>query len=214
MIFGPVFCPNFPDKFSAVYPFLGDDRGAEFRKTPSESRMVPALDTARLHLRPLAARDAEALFAILSDAEAMRFWDWPPFREVQTVREIVAGQLESMESGAARYWAACLKGTGLAIGTCDLTDIDRHHGRAEVGFAFHRSYWGNGYALEAMMAVRNHAFGAMGLDRLSARLHAGNDASRRLLERLGFSYEGRLLGHVVRDGARRDCLLYGQLRGD
>jgi ribosomal-protein-alanine N-acetyltransferase len=176
--------------------------------------MTPILDTERLHLRPLAPRDAEALFAIMSDPQAMRFWDWPPFREVQTVREIVASQMASMQAGAACYWAVCLKGTGAAIGTCDLSDIDRHHGRAEVGFAFHRSYWGNGFALEAMKAVIAHACGAMAIERLGARLHAGNDASRRLLERLDFRYEGRLVGHVVRDGRRRDCLLYGRLASD
>lgn len=176
--------------------------------------MTPILDTDRLHLRPLAARDAEALFAIMSDPEAMRFWDWPPFRELQTVREVLAGQILSMEGGQTRYWAVCLKGTGAAIGTCDMSDIDRHHGRAEVGFAFHRSYWGNGYAYEAMSAVIPNAFVDMDLVRLGARLHAGNHASRRLLERLGFSYEGRLAGHVVREGERRDCLLYGLLRTD
>jgi ribosomal-protein-alanine N-acetyltransferase len=176
--------------------------------------MTPILETDRLHLRPLAPRDAEALFAIMSDAEAMRFWDWSPFRELETVREVVASQLASMQAGEACYWAACLRGTGHAIGTCDLSDIDRHHGRAEVGFAFHRSYWGNGYALEAMTAITDYAFSGMALARLGARLHAGNHASRRLLERLGFSYEGRLLSHVMRDGRRRDCLLYGKLHSE
>lgn len=174
--------------------------------------MNAILDTARLRLRPLAARDAEDIFAVMSDSETMRFWDWPAFRELQTIREIVAGQIVSMESGHARYWAVCLRGTGKAIGTCDLSEIDRHHKRAEVGFVFHRAYWGNGYAYEAMSAVIAHAFGEFDLERLAARLHAGNSASRRLLERLGFSCEGRLAGHVVRDGARRDCLIYGLLR--
>ncbi len=176
--------------------------------------MTPSLHTDRLHLRPLAPRDTEALFAIMSDPEAMRFWDWAPFRELETMREVVASQLATMQAGQACYWAVCLVGTGAAIGTCDLSDIDRHHGRAEIGFAFHRSYWGNGYALEAVRAVTAHAFSAMGLVRLGARLHAGNHASRRLLERLDFSYEGRLVGHVVRDGVRRDCLLYGRLVAD
>jgi ribosomal-protein-alanine N-acetyltransferase len=56
------------------------------------------------------------------------------------------------------------------------------------------------------------AFGELELERLSARCHAGNEASRRLLEKLGFSYEGTLLGHVLRDGERRDCLLYGRTK--
>lgn len=173
--------------------------------------MTPVLDTDRLHLRPVAARDADPLFAIMSDAEAMRFWDWPAFREPETMREVLAGQILAMEAGEACYWAVCLKGTGLAIGSCDLSDIDRHHGRAEIGFAFHRSYWGNGYALEATTAIMDHAFGPMALVRLGARLHAGNHACRRLLERLGFTFEGRLPSYVIRDGERRDCLLYGKL---
>jgi RimJ/RimL family protein N-acetyltransferase len=53
---------------------------------------------------------------------------------------------------------------------------------------------------------------ALGLERLWARFHAGNEASRRLLERLGFAYEGTLRSHIVRDGERRDCLIYGRLR--
>ena len=138
--------------------------------------MTPILDTERLHLRPLAPRDAEALFAIMSDAAAMRFWDWSPFREVQTVREVVASQLASMQAGEACYWAACLRGTGHAIGTCDLSDIDRHHGRAEVGFAFHRSYWGNGYALEAMTAISDYAFSGMALARLGAPIPEAGQA--------------------------------------
>jgi len=119
-----------------------------------------------------------------------------------------------MRAGRARYWAACPKGTGQAIGGCDLADIDYVHRRAEVGFLFHRAWWGNGYALEAMRAVVDHAFGVLPIDRLGARLHAGNAACARLLERLGFSFEGRLFGHVLRDGERRDCLLYGKLKGD
>lgn len=174
--------------------------------------MTAILHTDRLHLRPLAPRDAPALFAIMSDPLAMRFWDWPPFKELHTVREIVDGQIHTMEGGTAQYWAVCLAGTGQAIGTCDLSDIDHHHKRGEVGFAFHRSYWGNGYAYEAMVAVIGEAFGPMDLERLGARLHAANHASRRLLERLGFAYEGRLMRHVLRDGQRRDCLLYGLLR--
>ena len=46
----------------------------------------------------------------------------------------------------------------------------------------------------------------------SVRFHEGNIASQRLLERLGFTYEGRLRAHIVRDGARRDSLVYGLLR--
>ncbi|HEY2034042.1 MAG TPA: GNAT family N-acetyltransferase [Rhizomicrobium sp.] len=174
--------------------------------------MAPFLMTPRLTLRPLAARDVDAVFAMMSDDETMRFWDWPSFRERQTVADIVDAQLEDMTSGHAIYWAVALTPEGPAIGSCDLSEIDRHHRRAEVGFLFDRSHWGNGYAREAMQAIVTFAFEDLKLERLWARFHTGNMASQRLLERLGFSREGTLCGHIVRDGVRRDCEIYGRMR--
>ncbi len=49
------------------------------------------------------------------------------------------------------------------------------------------------------------------MQRLSARVHAGNIRSVRLLERIGFRQEGLLRGYVQRDGERRDCMLFGLL---
>lgn len=170
------------------------------------------LRTPRLHLRPLAQTDAPAVFAMMRDPETMRFWDWPAFGDPEVVADIVAAQLASVAAGGALYWAVALTPDGPAIGSCDLSDIDAHHRRAELGFLFHRDHWSKGYAQEAMQAVMAHAFGPMDLRRLWARFHAGNQASLRLLEKLGFSYEGTLKGHVLRDGVRRDCLIYGRLR--
>jgi RimJ/RimL family protein N-acetyltransferase len=171
---------------------------------------MTALHTSRLTLRPLAACDASALFAIMRDPETMRFWDWPAFVDPETVEEIVAAQIADMDAGNALYWTVCREGS--PIGCCDLSEIDRHHARAEVGFLFGRADWGQGFATEAMTAIRDHAFGELGLERLWARFHAGNEKSRALLERLGFTYEGTLRGHVLREGVRRDCILYGRLR--
>ncbi len=150
------------------------------------------------------------MFAIMGDPEAMLFWDWPAFTDPETVEEIVGAQIADMEAGNSLYWAVCREGS--AIGCCDLSEIDRHHARAEVGFLFGRSSWGQGYAVEAMTAIRDYALGPLGLARLWARFHAGNEKSRALLEKLGFTYEGTLRGHVLREGVRRDCILYGVVR--
>jgi ribosomal-protein-alanine N-acetyltransferase len=171
---------------------------------------MESIRTSRLFLRPLSQADAPAMFAIMADPDTMRFWDWPAFTDPDTVEEIVAAQLADMEAGNALYWAVCLQKDGPAIGCCDLSEIDRHHARAEVGFLFGRESWGQGYATEAMTAIADYAFDALGLQRLWARFHAGNDKSRALLERLGFAYEGTLRGHVLREGVRRDCILYGR----
>jgi ribosomal-protein-alanine N-acetyltransferase len=168
------------------------------------------LQTSRLTLRPIAVTDADALFEARGDADVMRYWDWPAQASADAVREVLAAHIPAPGDAAMLWWAVALSPDGPAIGECDLSEIDLRHRRAEVGFLFARRHWGQGYAREAMEAVMAHAFGPLGLERLHARFHAGNDASRRLLERLGFAYEGTRRGHILRDGERRDCVLYGR----
>jgi ribosomal-protein-alanine N-acetyltransferase len=170
------------------------------------------ITTERLTLRPLAPSDTDAIFTMMSDPQTMRFWDWPAFTERETVAEIVAAQIADMREGRALYWAVALSPDGPAIGSCDFSEIDRHHRRAEVGFLFSRDHWGNGYASEAMAAIVARAFDRLELRRLWARFHTRNEASRRLLERLGFSHEGTLRAHVLREGVGRDCAIYGLVR--
>jgi len=170
------------------------------------------LQTKRLFLRPIAVSDAPALFEARGDAEVMHYWDWPEQKDVAAVEQIFAEHIPELANETTKWWAVALSPDGPAIGECDLSEIDTHHGRAEVGFLFARRHWGQGYAREAMERVIDYGFSDLGLRRLWARFHDGNEASKRLLEKLGFKYEGRLRSHIVRDGARRDCLIYGRLR--
>lgn len=171
------------------------------------------LRTERLWLRPIAIGDAQALFAARGDPEVMRFWDWPAQKSAAEVEAVLRDHVPEIAGGSVLWWVVALSPGGPAIGECDLSEIDLHHRRAELGFLFARAYWGKGYAREAAEAAIAHGFGALGLERLSARVHAGNVASERLLARLGFHHEGTLKGHIRRDGARRDCHVYGLMRG-
>lgn len=155
-------------------------------------------------------QDCDLVFAIMGDAEAMRFWDRPALTRLSTAEEIVAGQIAAMADGNHLYWTVSLGDA--PIGSCDLSGIDHSHGRAEIGFLFRRDHWGHGYAGEALTPLIGHAFGPLGLARLSARIHVGNGPAKKLLERLGFVPEGLLRGYVRREGVARDCALYAKLR--
>jgi [ribosomal protein S5]-alanine N-acetyltransferase len=172
--------------------------------------LLPILETQRLRLRPLAAEDTQDIFPLMADAEVMAFWDVGEIDDPDVIANLVEGQVEEMADGRAIYWAMHALGDEQFIGTCDLSEIDRRHHRAEVGFMLGREAWGRGYALEAMQAVLAYA-AASGLRRLLARSHLGNRRSDALLARLGFVEEGMLRGHVLRDGERRDCRLFGLL---
>ncbi|HXS05638.1 MAG TPA: GNAT family N-acetyltransferase [Rhizomicrobium sp.] len=167
------------------------------------------LKTERLRLLPLAAADATALFAILSDPEAMQFWHSPPLARLSIAAEIIAGQLAAMVDGHFLYWTVWLAED--AIGSIDLSNLDFMHHRGEIGFLFRRDQWGKGYAREAVGAVIDHAFGPLKLERLEARMLAPNRGAKKLVQRLGFLPEGRLAGHVLRQGRRYDVDVFGRL---
>jgi ribosomal-protein-alanine N-acetyltransferase len=167
------------------------------------------LKTERLNLRPLRAADAPGLFAILGDAEAMKFWDRPAIARTATATEIVASQLAAMEDGHFLYWTVWRDED--AIGSIDLSALDFTHLRGEIGFLFRRDQWGRGYGREAMGALIQHAFRQLRLERLEAKVHAANMPAKKLLGLLGFMPEGRLSGYVLRDGIRHDVDVFGLL---
>jgi ribosomal-protein-alanine N-acetyltransferase len=161
------------------------------------------LKTPRLILRPQTQADAPSLFTILSDPEAMRFWNRPPIAQLAVVEEQIAEQQAAMASGFCRYWT--LLEDGHIIGSVDLSLIKSSS--AELGFLLRRDRWGAGLATEAAAAVIAHGFGPLGLTRLAAAVQADNRAASRVLEKNGFA---RVETHMVAiaSGERRDCAFY------
>lgn len=168
------------------------------------------LKTERLRLVPLQLQDAPALLSILGDERAMEFWHRPAIARAATGTEIVAGQLAAMADGQFLYWTVW-RGDD-AIGSVDLSALDFAHRRGEVGFLFRPDQWGQGYGREAMTALDAHAFGPLKLERLEARIHASNKRAKKLVMALGFQPEGRLAGHLLRDGIRHDVDVFGLLK--
>jgi ribosomal-protein-alanine N-acetyltransferase len=162
------------------------------------------LITKRLALRPMTQSDAPALFAILGDPEAMRFWHRPPIARPAVVEEMVREQIAA--EPLCRYWTVWREGD--AIGSCDLSFISPEDGEAQAGFLFRRDQWGQGFATEAMAAVTSHAFGPLGLSLLVARTDVENVRARRLLERLGFMLERIQVGEAPLPGIRMDVAIY------
>src|SRR5690242_2841856 len=92
--------------------------------------LTPVLKTDRLILRPQEEADAPALFAILSDARAMRFWNRSTIARLAVVQELVREQQAAMADGLCRYWTVSEQGE--AIGSVDLSLI--REDSAELGF--------------------------------------------------------------------------------
>ena len=104
--------------------------------------------------------------------------------------------------------------TGLVAGTVSLFALNRAQKRAEVGYALAANVWGRGYATEALKLAVDFAFETVGVARLEADIDPRNEASCRLVERIGFVREGLLRERWHVAGEATDSAMYGLLARD
>ena len=81
----------------------------------------------------------------------------------------------------------------------------------KLGYAVNADHWGKGYAQDAVATLVDFGFRSLDLHRITAATGPENAASRAVLNRLGFTCEGRLRSHVFTNGQWRDSLLYSLL---
>lgn len=153
------------------------------------------IETERLLLRPFAASDFEAMFAMHSLPDVVRYLYWEP-RTEQEVREVLerkAGEIAITTEGDKLSLAAVLKTTEELIGDVMMQWVSREHRQGEIGFIFHPEHHGRGYATEASRALLRLAFEELQLHRVVGRLEARNGASARVLEKLGMRREAHFV---------------------
>ena len=110
-----------------------------------------------------------------------------PFSEDQ-VRQRLAMEVANQAAYGIQYWPLFRLADGEHVGCCGLRPYPEGEGMLELGFHICYDHWRQGYALEAAQAVIRHAFGTLHIRSLFAGHHPENEASRRLLQRLGFRY--------------------------
>jgi RimJ/RimL family protein N-acetyltransferase len=156
---------------------------------------VTLLEAPRLRLRPLTSADTAALLTYRGDPEVCRYLPFPPMDAAEITRRLETQwyRTELENDDDAVTLGAELHETGELVGDVILFLKSRENGNGEVGWVFHPSVAGRGYATEAASAMLDWAFGANGLRRVVARLDARNDSSARLCERLGMRRESHLV---------------------
>ena len=177
-----------------------------------DANSLPIITTPRLVLRWTSEDDIDSLFEIFSDPQVMRYWSSGPLTEREAAAALQQEIAESNLNDRFWKWGVALRDSNKLIGTATLFHLDLSNGRAEIGYALGRAYWGNGYMNEALKALIVHAFDVLDLRRLEADVDPRNAPSIRTLERLGFQREGFLRERWHVEGEIQDAFFYGLLR--
>ena len=152
------------------------------------------LTTKRLLLRHFHILDDEAMYRIFGDAEVMCFGDGIQTRE--WVQDWIRTCLERYyQTWGFGPYAVVEQSSRNIIGYCGLFYFPNIDGQPEIeiGYRLARSTWGQGYATEAALSVRNFAFTTLGIKRLIAMIDPSNIASIRVAEKIGMKYEKEVM---------------------
>ena len=145
------------------------------------------LSTPRLLLRRYRASDLDDYYAYISDPEVVKYEPYRPMTREEAEKDL------EWRIGSDEMIAVELAKTHRLIGNVYLGRRD--FSSLELGYVFHRAYWGKGFAKEACTALIERCF-AEGTHRIFAECDPENENSWRLLEALGFSREAHFRKNV------------------
>jgi RimJ/RimL family protein N-acetyltransferase len=142
------------------------------------------LETPRLVLREMTLDDLDFIAALLGDREVMRFY--PQHYTRADAEAWVRRALDRYARHGHAHWLVLDRTAGHPIGQVGLVrqqieGVDED----EVGYLIHRPFWRRGYATEAALAVRDHAFAALGKGHVISLIRPINHPSRGVAAKLG-----------------------------
>lgn len=177
-------------------------------------KKFPELSTERLLLRQFQMSDKEVVQKLCSDKEiAATTLSIPhPFR-LEDAENWLENKEEDYREGKEIAWAICLKKSSNLVGAIGMR-LEAKNESAELGFWVGKPYWGNGYVTEAGKKILQYSFDTLGLHRLEAHHMAGNEASGRVLVKLGMKYEGLHRGKIKKWKEFKDIKSFAVLRSD
>lgn len=164
------------------------------------------------YLRPLEESDiGEEYLRWLNDAEVTRYLETGKFPA--TVAHVQEYLRRFQGSKTDLIFAIIDRATDQHIGNVTLNRINWIHRTADTGLMIGRKdFWGRGYAFEAWSLVIDYAFQRLGLRRITAGAVVDNQASIKVLKKLGFQTEGTSRKELLVDGEYRDAVRFGLLK--
>ena len=154
----------------------------------------PEFSTERLTLSRLTSEDAEDVFKLFSNEKVIEHYDLGALTQPSQALSLINFFDTRFQHSTGMRWGIRLKESNRLIGTCGFNAWSSKMKSADIGYDLMPSFWGYGYATEAVSEILTAAFSGLlpcgVLNRIQADTIPGNDASEKLLRKLGFKEEG------------------------
>ena len=182
--------------------------------TPPIRFPIEGISDGEIRLRFRTDADIPAIVAACQDPEIPRWTRVPaPYTE-GAAREWAAQARADQEGGHGLHLLVVEAASDELLGSAGLVRIDWEEARSEVGYWLAREARGRGVATGAVRMVSRWTFENLPIERLEIHAEPDNNASRKVAERAGYTFEGVLRSYFVNKGRRRDAASYSLIRGE
>ena len=173
--------------FFKRHPDEPQSLGDKIRQTFKEP---PELCSSRLIYKKIVPENVGEMDEYSKLEEVTRYLLWTPHASITQTQHYVKLLQKKYANGSFWDFGLTFREDGKFIGTCGITSFDEMTNSIEIGYVLSPEYWGMGLATEAAKTVMTYCFENFGVDRISAKFMEGNDASMRVMIKLGMTLEG------------------------
>lgn len=173
------------------------------------------IETERLILRRFSFADTEAVLRHwAADEKVQSLYAEPVYETLDAVNELLSRYISSYEKNDYYRWAIIEKSSGECIGQIAYFLVDSKNHFAEIEYCLGAAFHNKGLAAEATKAVIAYGFEKMNLHKVQVSVKTVNPASRRVIEKCGFRYEGTLRDYFFDDGQYVSRAYYSMLKSE
>ncbi len=170
------------------------------------------LTTERLILKKLTPEGFICLFENYSDDEIKKQLGLTSEEELIKEKAKSRGGYTTYDRTIVAFLLV-LKSSNETIGRCGYHNWYKDHHRAEVGYALNKEeHKRKGYMSEALNVILEYGFNSLNLNRIEACISPANIASQSLIKKHGFTREGYLRQHFIRNAEIQDSLIFSLLK--
>ena len=160
----------------------------------------------RIIVRELSFKDTDDYYEYGKSENVGPNAGWKPFSSKEIANRMLSSAILSKDC-----YAIALKDSNKPIGTISIYNnaIRKYKYAKSLGFSLNEAYWNNGYMTEAVNLVIDYVFSKTDCEVLEIGHHSDNYRSKRVIEKCGFKYDGRLCKYkALYDGTVIDADFY------
>lgn len=173
------------------------------------------LSDGTIYLRFYKPGDAQALSAMTSRDEIYRTtYNIRRHFDVQHAHWWIKFNSNCRRTGSSYEFGIFDGASHTLVGNIGIVNVNRSCRHATLAYYIHPDRWNQGIATRAGRLMLDYAFHTLDLNRVGAICMTHNTASRRVLDKLGFTFEGIARQEIMKDGVFYDIAHYGLLRED